>query len=144
MFLRSAFNYDTDEASFDSGLECLDESLAQQHMCEECDINVIVKRFGVTHQLPQGLHVPTYGDFTGVTDYHSALEALSLAEDTFLQLPADIRARFEHDAGAFVDFCSDKANLNDLQSMGLAPIPAVIPPALNSVLDEVKSPEGTV
>lgn len=126
VFLRTPYNYDADQASVDSGLECLDATRAQQSMCEECDINVIVRNFGVTGQLPQGVRVPTYGDFVGVGDYQTALEALSAAEDSFMQMPAAVRARFDHDAGAFVDFCSDPANIDELRSLGLA-VPKIDP-----------------
>lgn len=65
--MRSAYNYLRDDVSFDTGLSCDDESLAQQHMAEDADINVIVKRFGLTGQLPQGHRMPEFGDFTGVS-----------------------------------------------------------------------------
>ena len=41
-FIRSPFNYDTDEASNETGLVCDDESLAVQSERDECDINIIV------------------------------------------------------------------------------------------------------
>lgn len=140
--LRQPFNYDVDAASLESGLQCLDASRAQQSMCEECDINTIVRNFGVTGQLPQGVRVPSYGDFVGVGDYQSALEALQLAEDSFMQMPASVRARFDHDAGAFVDFCSDPANIDELRSMGLA-VPLPEPSGSISASDGAGSPTGT-
>lgn len=133
VFLRTEHNYDRDLASQASALECKDVSRAQQHCKEECDINTIVRRFGVTGMLPTAARLPTYGDFDGVSDYHSALEALRSADEAFYDLPADVRSRFKNDPGAFVDFCSDPANLPELRSMGLAPaLSDEVPPVPDS------------
>lgn len=120
MFLRTPYNYDVMEASNETALECLDESLAQQHARDECDINTIVRRFGLTGELPNGTRMPQYGDFTGATDYHTALNAVIAADAAFMTLPADVRSRFNNDAGAFVDFCSDPNNQAEAEKLGLA------------------------
>lgn len=119
VFLRTPYNYDTMEVSNATGLECLDESLAQQHAKEESDINTIVRRFGLTGELPNGVRAPQYGDFTEATDYHTAMNAVIAANNSFMQLPADVRARFNNDAGAFVDFCSDDKNRDEAKKLGL-------------------------
>lgn len=119
VFLRTPYNYDTMEASDASGLECLEPTLAQQHERDECDINTIVRRFGLTGELPNGVRAPSYGDFTEATDYHTAMNAVIAANNSFMQLPADVRARFNNDAGAFVDFCSDDKNRDEAKKLGL-------------------------
>ncbi len=119
VFLRTPYNYDTMQVSNETGLECLDESLAQQHARDETDINTIVRRFGLTGELPNGVRAPQYGDFTEATDYHTAMNAVISANNAFMQLPADVRSRFNNDAGAFVDFCSDEKNRAEAQSLGL-------------------------
>jgi phage internal scaffolding protein len=118
-FLRTPYNYDTMQASDECALECLDESLAQQHARDESDINTIVRRFGLTGELPNNVRAPQYGDFTGVTDYHTAMNAVIAADAAFMQLPADIRTRFNNDAGSFVDFCSDDKNRAEAERLGL-------------------------
>jgi phage internal scaffolding protein len=118
-FLRTPYNYDTVEASNVSAIECLDPSLAQQHARDECDINTIVKRFGLTGELPSGVKAPQYGDFTHATDYHSALNAVRAADAAFMELPADVRTRFNNDAGALVDFVSDASNRAEAEKLGL-------------------------
>lgn len=127
-FLRTPYNYDVDAVSIETGLKCEDTSLTQQHMAEETDINYIVERFGVTGQLPEApAYTPTYGDFTGVSDYRQALDAVSAADAAFMALPANIRARFDNDPALFVDFCSstDPADRNEAIELGLIPPPAV-------------------
>lgn len=120
-FFRTGFNYDRDAASDDSGIACPEPTLAQQQFREDSDINTIVKRFNLTGELPQGLTVPRYGDFTEVSDYHSALNLVKAADAAFLELPAHIRARFNHDAGAFVDFVSDDKNRSEAAELGILP-----------------------
>lgn len=120
VFCRSAHNYDMAEASKASGLSCTDKSLAKQSFAEEVDINTIVKRFNLTGELPSGVRVPEYADFEGVFDYHSALNAIAAAHESFDAMPADIRARFQNDPASFVDFCNDPNNVEEMVKMGLA------------------------
>lgn len=119
VFLRTPYNYDTMQVSDETGLSCPEDSLAQQHAKEESDINTIVRRFGLTGELPSGVRAPQYGDFTEATDYHTAMNAVIAANNSFMQLPADVRARFNNDAGAFVDFCSDEKNRDEAKKLGL-------------------------
>lgn len=96
------------------------DSLTVQSQRDEADINVLVKRFGVTGVVPQSVRVPSFGDFTGVNDYRTALDALNLARDSFRQMPSDVRARFHNDPARFVLFCSDSKNLDEMRKLGLA------------------------
>lgn len=118
-FLRTPFNYDTNASSDESGLMCSDPSLAQQQFREDSDINTIVRRFNLTGDLPQGVSAPQYGDFIAVTDYHTALNAVIAADAAFMSMPAHVRARFNNDAGAFVDFVSDPNNRKEAEELGL-------------------------
>jgi len=120
-FVRSPYNYDLSLASDESGLRCEDISLAKQSFLEESDINCIVKRFGITGELPTGIRMPTYGDFHGVDDFHSAMNAVALAHEAFDAMPGEVRARFNNDPAAFVDFCSDDKNLEEARKLGLVP-----------------------
>jgi phage internal scaffolding protein len=119
-FFRTPYNYDTDEVSRETGFVCEDESLAVQSERDECDINTIVERFGLTGSLPQNVRAPMYGDFVGVSDYQSALAAVMSADEAFAEMPADVRERFKNDPAMFVDFCNDPANLDEARSLGLA------------------------
>lgn len=120
MFLRSPFAYDGDSVSFETGLECLDPTRTQQSQAEEADINTIVRRFGITGKLPDNVRPPTYADFNDVFDFHSAQNAIIAAKDSFMRMPAAIRARFDNDPGLFVDFCSDPENVDEMVKLGLA------------------------
>jgi len=43
-FVRSPYNYDTNEASDESGLDTGQEGGAKQNFKDECDINTMAKR----------------------------------------------------------------------------------------------------
>ena len=118
-FLRTPYNYDTNAASDESGLHCEDATLAQQHFKDECDINNILRQFNVTGLLPEAPLSPRYGDFSGITDYHTAMNAVIAAEDGFMALPADLRARLQNDPAQLIDFLSDENNRSEAEKLGL-------------------------
>jgi len=118
-FIRTPYNYDTNAASNESGVACEEPSLAQQHFKDECDINNILRQFNITGQLPETPLSPRYGDFTGIYDYHTALNAVIAAEDGFMTLPADIRSRFQNDPENLINFLNDEANRDEAIKLGL-------------------------
>lgn len=132
---RTEFNYDRDAVSRETGLACTDATRAQQQYAEECDINTIVERFGLTGELPNGLRVPQMVEFTDVVDYQTALSKLAEADEAFMQMPAAVRSRFQNDAGSFVDFVSNPANIEQCREWGLAnakPVENPAPPVAQS------------
>lgn len=130
--VRAPFGYDAVKVSDDTGLLCPEVSLTVQASREEADINVILDRFGITGQMPVGLRAPTFLDFDGVFDFRSAVEAIGMAEDAFMSMPARVRARFDNDPQKFVEFCSNDANAKEMEELGLTkekPVVNVVAPA---------------
>jgi len=119
VFLRTPYNYDTDAASNESGLACEEPSLAQQHFKEECDINTILQKFNITGILPEAPLSPRYGDFSGIGDYHTALNRVMAAQTEFGALPAQIRARFDNDPSKLIQFLDDESNRPEAEELGL-------------------------
>ena len=117
--VKNPITYDRDKNSDLAKFVFTRSSRTQQSFRDECDINTILKRFNVTGQLPVGSVQPQYGDFSGVTDYQSALNAVMAAQDSFLQLPAKVRAKFDNDPALFVDWASDEANKDEMKALGL-------------------------
>lgn len=113
------FNYDQDEVSEFTGLSCGDRSLAVQSAFEETDINTIVRRFHVTGQLPQGVAVPSFIEFNEVFDYQTAMNVLLEANKAFMQMPAEVRARFGNDPAEFVAFVDNDANREEAERLGV-------------------------
>lgn len=100
-------------------------SRTKQSFKDECDVNLIMKRFKKTMGADflsrfQGYVGGMFGDFSGVTDYRSAIEQIDKARDVFLALPAKVRARFNNDPASFLDFCQDPRNADELVNLGLA------------------------
>lgn len=129
VFVRNGLqdNYDVDSASDSSGCHCSEVSLTDQSMKEESDINVIVSRFGITGELPQNYRPPLEMDFADIFDYQSARNALIEAERRFMEMPADLRSRFENDPQKVIDFLIDPKNLDEAIKLGLAPAKPVPP-----------------
>ena len=125
-----------DSMSVATGLACdPEDDKATQSGKEDADINVLLKRFAVTGQMPVPNMEPFYGDFTGIDDYRSAIEAVRLAEESFNAMPAEVRAEFRNDPQLFLEFCETPGNEAELRRLGLievapapAPVPAPVPP----------------
>jgi len=136
-FIRSRYNYDTRLASKAARVPSVGELITDQSAKDEADINVIVRRFGVTSLISNVPLPPTTQDFSEqVFDFQTSMNLLRAAQESFDQLSSAVRDRFRNDPHLFVDFCSevdDKgnlANLEQMRKMGLA-VPAkpdIIPP----------------
>ena len=126
---NTGINVDPQKWSLESGLKCDPlEKVTKDSFAEECDINTIVRRFGITGQLPTNVRAPMFGDFTAAMDYQSALDAVMAAQDSFMSMPADVRQRFGNDPASFVEFCSDPKNRDEAVKLGLALPSAALPP----------------
>lgn len=117
------------------------ESLTQQHFKEECDvINIIKKhdRNGIIEHVQRGQ--ARYGDFSEVHDYREALDLVRDAQSEFMNIPSDIRKKFDNDPGKFYEFVSDPENKDELIEMGF------IDPQASSVVSspDDKSSSGAV
>lgn len=140
MRLRAPGQYDPDAVSLETGLACdPDEGKTQQQFAEEVDINTIVKRFGLTGELPFSGRVPLSGDFTEVTDFHSAMNLVVEAEEAFMRLPADLRKRFDHDPGKLIAFLEDDANREEAEKLGLVNKPPEKTRDAVTAIDELAS-----
>lgn len=132
-FFRTGFNSDNDADSLATALSPTGLSLTVQEQAEDADINTIVRRFGLTGQLPENVAIPRTGDFTTITDYHGAMNIVAAADSAFMEMPANVRARFDNDPGKFLDFCYDPKNRDEALSLGLLrddlpPSPLNVPP----------------
>lgn len=129
-FLRTPYNYDTVAATNESGVDCKEPTLAQQQFKDECDINNIVDKFLKTGEIQAPLS-PKYGDFTGISDYKTALDRVIAAEEEFMNLPAAIRARFNNDAAELIEFMENEDNRAEAEKLGLtAPKEVLTAPAV--------------
>lgn len=97
-----------------------DPGLTEQSHKDSCDINRIMATYAKTGQMPILVdRVPQYGDFSSVHDYHSALNAIVLAEDVFMELSASIRKEFDNDPAKFLEAVEDPAQRDRLVELGV-------------------------
>lgn len=100
-------------------------SRTKQEFKNECDINIIMKRFKKVAGADflsryAGVVSGQFGDFSTVSDYRSAIEQVERARNVFMALPAKVRSRFENDPAQFLDFVENPANAAEMVSLGLA------------------------
>lgn len=146
-FVRNPYNYDVNDASEETGLECKDKSLAQQQFVEESDINYIAERFKLNGTIPLMPDGFVWGAaMENVFDYQTAMNAVVAGDRAFMQLPAKIRARFQNNPQQLMEFLADKDNELEARKLGLlkplepaqttttggTPIPPKEPPAAGS------------
>lgn len=79
-------------------------SLTKQAMKDECDVNMILKRFTKTGMLT---HIakgqPIYADVSDVGSYREAVDRVRAAEDFFMRLPSKVRAYFDNSVERYLD-----------------------------------------
>lgn len=130
------------------GFSNKEPSMTVQSQKNDADINVIVKRFGVTKRLPVVNRVPLVGDYDEVFDFKSAMNVIRRAQETFNALPSDVRFRFHNDPQLFEAFCTEVdadgklVNLVEMRKLGLAnpekpPVPEP-PPMRVEVVNQPK------
>lgn len=121
IYVRPSDGSDAEEVSDATGLDCsVDEGRTKQEFLEECDINTIIKRFGLGYEPPVNQAVPLQGDFSDAPDFRTALDLVREADEAFMTMSADVRKRFNHDPVEFVSFVSDEKNYEECVKLGLA------------------------
>lgn len=106
------------------GFETQGESLTQQHFAKEADIKTIIKkhdRTGIVSHVARG--VAHYGDYSEVNEYREAMDMVANANSSFMELPAEVRAMFDNDAGLFFEFATNPANDEKMVQLGLKEAP---------------------
>ena len=120
IIMRTPYNYDTDEVSKETGLDCGTVSKTQQQFKDEVDINTIVERFGKAGQMPEKMNFPTAQEFEETFDFQTALNKTIEARESFMTMPAKARARFNNDPQKFMEFIHDPENAQEAVKLGLA------------------------
>lgn len=102
-------------------------SRTKQEFREDCDVNVIIRRFTRTGTLPQPTQTPRFVDAANLPDLQGAMHIMIEAEKAFMSLPAIVRKEFDNSPHKFVEFATKAENLDKLREWGLAPMPAPEP-----------------
>ena len=100
-------------------------SLTQQHFKDDCDINLLIQRYGMLAYDP--LHPPTiqpqFGDFDSV-DFQLAQIKIAQASQAFDLLPSDLRKRFNNSPVELLQFLEKEENRNAAIELGLISQPS--------------------
>jgi phage internal scaffolding protein len=107
-----------------STFETSGDSIVQQNLRDECDVNNIVKRYAKTGVLTHiNSKTPRYGDFSQVTTYQDACNLVIQAQESFQDLPSDVRRHFDNDPTNLINALNDPSRASELQSLGILESP---------------------
>lgn len=118
MNFKTEYNLDPKQHR-STALVCKDKTLAQQQFRDECDINVLFGRYLETGVIPQVENGLSYGNFEGIFDFQTAMNAVRTAQGVFEQLPARIKNRFDNDPQKMLEFLADDTNREEAEFLGL-------------------------
>lgn len=127
--IRKMRAYDAAALSNATGVDTGAESLTQQQFREDCDANVIVRRFGGIGNMPVPSLGAFYVDLTGVSDAESATAFVDGVRAAFERLPAEFRDRFGNDAHALLEYAATVPQDVLEREVREAAAPPVVPPA---------------
>lgn len=102
-----------------------EKTKTQQQFAESCDVNKLMKKYKNINAIPlehfknHGRGV--YGDFSNIGDYHSAFTAVANAQEAFMKLDANVRARFRNDPQELLNFVNDDRNYDEAIKLGIIP-----------------------
>lgn len=119
-------------------------SMTDKQYKDECDIDVILKRYKAGQPLPTTRREGAYGDFSSVGDFMECFDKVKNAREDFENLPAEVRARFGNDVTAFYNFVLDPANVRECERLGLMTVrEEVSPPKQDKAAEPTKDGEGS-
>lgn len=100
-------------------LLCTTAGRTKQAFKDECDVNVIIKRFLKTGIMDfANKNQPRYGDCTGL-EYTQAMQTVAAAKSLFMEMPPHLRARFDNEPAKFLDFVQNEKNRDEARELGL-------------------------
>lgn len=94
-------------------------SKTRQSDKDSCDVNLIMKRYEKTGELPAFANSAFFADVSELGDFRAVQEKILLAKQVFDQLPADVRLSFKNDVAEFMDWASAAENRDGLVELGL-------------------------
>lgn len=106
--------------------ECRGESLTQQQFKKECDVNQILNKYKKTGMITHiNKHQGNFGDFSNVDDYQTSLHKVMTAQASFMQMPSELRNKFNNDPAQLISFMTDDKNKEDCIKFGLIKKPEI-------------------
>ncbi|AXH74361.1 MAG: internal scaffolding protein [Microviridae sp.] len=96
------------------------ESRTKQAFKDECDIDVIMRRYQATGVLPGAERAlgARYLDCRAA-DFQEAQLLVASAKSAFAEMPSSLRTRFDNDPRKLMQFLEDERNLEEARELGL-------------------------
>ena len=138
-FIRTAYD---DGDYVHAGLDFVDphtgeveKSLTDQSQMDDCDINILMQRYGKSGVVVVNSKPAAYGDITDVKSFQEAKNIFIQAEAAFASLDAKVRKEFDNDPVKFLDFMEnlDDSNKDTAIRLGLITEPRSLDPAPEEV-----------
>lgn len=142
---KTPYNHDRDFESERTALYCNDPSLTKQEFKEETDINVILKRFTRTGELPPMPVPEDFIDITARANYFEMQQRIANANAIFYQLDPEIRAQHLNSPAKWADQVVAAVAAGDgdrLNELGVAIEDRKAAKPLTETPPATKSPEG--
>lgn len=95
--------------------------LTKQCFKDECDVLNIISRHDRTGLIDHlNNAVAQYGDYSEINEYRESLDLVMQAQESFGEIPSNIREMFQNDPGQFFEFATNPANHEKMVELGLA------------------------
>lgn len=92
----------------------------KQSFRDEVNVNTIVAKARKTGLLTYvNPRKPFYGDVSGLRSYQESLAIVRQADEMFMRMSGEIRARFSNDPYKMIAFLQDKRNLDEAVRLGM-------------------------
>jgi phage internal scaffolding protein len=115
-----------------SVIKCEEPTMTKQSHKDECDVNLILKRYDKNNVLTHmNKAKPFYADTTAI-DLQQAIDTVDKAKAMFDELPSKIRNRFQGNPAALLDFLHNPANEREAVEIGLLEMPPQPPAPQNT------------
>lgn len=109
-------------------------SMTQQQFKQDCDVNYIMDKFRKTGTITHLRKEPgAYLDLLDMPDYQQSLQTVINAQNSFMELDAETRLRFDNDPGKFLEWLGDPKNEQEQIQMGLR-----VPKQIDPVVDQLE------
>ena len=134
MLLKTPMIYSRYHLPPNPGYKNDEPSMTQQQFKDEADINNIMARYQKTgvlvDPLTQTTRKPMFDDFSDLGDFRDHQQAVIDAQEMFMELPSQLRARFGNDPAELLQWLSCPENKEEAIELGLFSKPSAETPEM--------------
>lgn len=114
--------------------ENTESSMTDQSFKKDCDVNTVIARFKKTGQITHLARTQgVYADLSETKDLLSSIMEVQRANDAFMTLPSQLRAKLNNSPADFIEWINDPKNDEEAIKYGLK--------SRSVISEEVKEPQ---